>query len=69
MNKYYTHPLIHPLRPGALPERAQIVNYYHQNGRAVGLVLTFADGHRASLTFAEVERLQEAAKTAVEVEL
>lgn len=65
--KQKTRELIHPLLD--VPAVAVEVDYWRRNGRTAGLVLQFCDGHRASLTFAEVERLQEAAKTAVEVEL
>lgn len=53
--------LRHPLRPAALPERARVVAYYYQNGRNVGLVLCFGDGHTASLLYNEIAALQETA--------
>jgi len=46
------HPLNH------CPAAAEQVGYYQRNGRAVGLVLQFADGHRASLTYTEIRELQ-----------
>lgn len=48
------HPDLH------VAAEAQRVSYYYQNGRAVGLVLQFADGQRASLTYQEIERLRAA---------
>lgn len=61
-----TRELMHPVE--GVPAVAIEVDYWRQNGRVVGLVLQFVGGHRASLTFDEIERLQEA-MTAVEVEL
>lgn len=37
----------------------QKVDWYHHNGRCVGMVLLFSDGHQASLTFSEIAELQE----------
>lgn len=50
--------LHHPIN--GCPAMAQPQGYYHQAGRAVGLVLLFPDGHTASLTFAEIRNLQTA---------
>ena len=47
----------HPLH--GLPSTPKVVGDYMENGRFVGLKLQFADGHTASLTFAEIRRLQE----------
>lgn len=51
---YLQHPNL------SVPAEAQRVGYYYENGRAVGLVLQFPDGQRASLTYQEIERLRTA---------
>jgi hypothetical protein len=48
--------LQHPLL--GCPAMAEFADYYLVNGRNVGMVLQFPDGHRASLTYAEIESLQ-----------
>lgn len=48
--------LRHPLN--GCPAVAEPTGFYRQNGRVVGLVLQFADGHTASLTFDEIRELQ-----------
>jgi hypothetical protein len=65
--KFTTHPIRHPLHPDALPERAEVIDWYVVKAAYVGQILEFADGHTASLTYAEIRKLQEAAaETAVE---
>lgn len=51
-----TYELQHPLHQ--VPSVAVKKGYYQQNGRAVGLELQFCDGHRASLTYDEINALQ-----------
>lgn len=48
--------LHHPLL--GYPAVATQQGYYNCNGRVVGLVLVFPDGHTASLTFGEIQALQ-----------
>lgn len=64
--KQKTRELMHPVEN--VPAVAVEVDYWRQNGRAVGLVLQFCDGHRASLTYNEIEKLQKAATAVEEVE-
>lgn len=58
MNNTQTYELQHPLHE--VPSVAVQTGYYNQAGRAVGLKLEFCDGHTACLTYAEIERLQQA---------
>jgi hypothetical protein len=46
------HPLLN------CPAEAAVIDNYMVNGRNVGLVLRFADGHTASLTYQEIRDLQ-----------
>lgn len=55
--------LRHPLND--CPAVAERVGYYRLAGYNVGLVLRFADGHTASLTYAEIRDLQAVPETAV----
>ena len=48
--------LRHPLL--GCPASASVKGRYVKDGRNVGLVLQFADGHTASLTYDEIGRLQ-----------
>jgi len=60
---HLAHPILH------VPAEARRIDYYYDAGRAVGLVLEFADGQRASLTYREIRELQaaeEEQETAVE---
>jgi hypothetical protein len=51
------HPLLN------VPAVATSTNYYRSPaGRAIGLVLVFADGHVTSLTYGELGRLSDALK-------
>ena len=47
-----THPIL------GCPAVASIADWYRQNGRNVGLILEFPDGHTASLSYSEIEALQ-----------
>lgn len=60
MNKqsYYTKLMKHPLHPEYPPERAEVIDFWHQEGRNVGLILEFGDEHRASMKYTEIEALQ-----------
>lgn len=58
--------LRHPLT--GCPAVADPVRYYQQNGRNVGLVLQFPDGHTASLSYSEIGELQRSETAAVEDE-
>lgn len=55
-----TYELQHPLHQ--VPSVAVQKGYYQQNGRAVGLELQFCDGHRASLTYDEIDTLKRAVR-------
>lgn len=57
----HTVALRHPLN--GCEAVATQAGYYQKNGRAVGLVLEFADGHRASLSYAEIRQLQQGEET------
>lgn len=48
------HPLLN------CPAVARPLDYYRVGGRNIGLVLQFADGHTASMTYKEIARLQAA---------
>jgi hypothetical protein len=48
------HPTLH------VPAVATSTNYYRHAGRAIGLVLVFADGHTASLSYREIGELEDA---------
>lgn len=48
--------LRHPLL--GCPAVAQQLDYYRENGRNVGLVLLFPDGHTASLSYEDIRELQ-----------
>lgn len=48
--------LRHPLND--CPAVAQPVDYYRLRGRNIGLVLQFADGHTANLSYKEIAVLQ-----------
>lgn len=50
VNKTYN--LWHPLYE--VPAVALVEDYYRKNGRVVGLVLRFCDGHTAAMTYAEI---------------
>jgi hypothetical protein len=51
--------LMHPTLN--VPAVATSTSYYRSHaGRAIGLVLVFADGHTASLTYAEIGQLSDA---------
>jgi hypothetical protein len=55
------HPLLN------VPAVATSTNYYRSHaGRAIGLVLHFADGHVAALTYREISQLSDALKPARE---
>lgn len=56
----HTYELQHPLHQ--VPAVAVQAGHYRQNGRNIGLELQFCDGHRASLTYDEIEELQRAAQ-------
>jgi hypothetical protein len=58
MNRTQTYELQHPLHQ--VPSVAVKTGYYQQNGRPVGLELQFCDGHRASLTYDEINKLKRA---------
>jgi hypothetical protein len=58
-----TYRLMHPTLH--VPAVATSTNYYRSPaGKAIGMVLQFADGHTASLTYGEIGQLQEALKPA-----
>lgn len=48
--------LIHPLH--GVPAVATQEDYWREKGRAVGLELQFCDGHRACMTYAEIQAAQ-----------
>jgi len=52
MNKK-SYDLIHPLH--GVPAVATQEDYWRENGRAVGLVLQFCDGHKTHMTYGEIE--------------
>lgn len=65
--KTRTRELLHPLLK--VPAVAVVTGRYYAAGRNIGEVLQFVDGHRASLTYAEISNLEaelrETAETAV----
>ena len=66
--KTKTRELLHPVL--AVASIATVASYYQRAGRNIGEVLQFVDGHRASLTYAEIGQLEaelkeQAAETAV----
>jgi len=63
MNKK-SYDLIHPLH--GVPAVATQEGYWRENGRAVGLILQFCDGHRTSMTYSEIEAAQTMAVVPVE---
>lgn len=54
--KTRTRELLHPLLK--VPAVVVVTGYYQRNGRNIGEVLQFVDGHRASLTYAEISNLE-----------
>lgn len=63
-NKNRTRELLHPLLK--VPAVAVVTGYYQRNGRNIGEVLQFVDGHRASLTYAEISNLEAELREAAE---
>jgi hypothetical protein len=52
------HNLRHPLHPDVRLS-ARVMDGWHENGRFVGLVVQFTDGHTVSMTFEEIREAQE----------
>lgn len=63
-NQQFTKPMKHPLHLDQPMERAEIIEFWHVNGRNIGLVLEFGDEHRTSLKYGEIAELQKVEEVA-----
>lgn len=58
-----TYTIMHPVQKK--PAIATQTHYWHDDGKTIGLKLSFPDGHHCAMTFAEIRSATQAAEDAL----